>query len=145
MSAFNLPIQIRWSDLDPNFHLRHSVYYDWGAMCRIMYLGTFGLTPALMEKLSIGPVLFREECVFKREVRLGDKIHLTLELMDARRDFSRWTIRHSVVKNDEIEAASITVEGSWLDTKARKLAVPPAEISSVFKEMPVSVTFKWSA
>ena len=27
---YTKPVEIRWSDLDPNFHLRHSVYYDYG-------------------------------------------------------------------------------------------------------------------
>ena len=39
MEEFSLDIQLRWSDLDPNDHIRHSVYYDWGAMCRMEYLG----------------------------------------------------------------------------------------------------------
>ena len=38
MKDFIKEIQVRWSDLDPNFHLRHSVYYDWGAYCRIEFL-----------------------------------------------------------------------------------------------------------
>lgn len=38
MEKFIQEIQLRWSDLDPNFHLRHSVYYDWGAFCRIEFL-----------------------------------------------------------------------------------------------------------
>ncbi len=59
--------EMRWSDLDPNFHLRHSVYYDFGAYCRICFLFDNGVTDKLMKELEIGPILFREECVFKRE------------------------------------------------------------------------------
>ena len=41
MKEFKNSIQLRWSDLDPNFHVRHSVYYDWGAFCRIEFLNKF--------------------------------------------------------------------------------------------------------
>ena len=61
-------VDIRWSDLDPNFHLRHSVYYDFGAYCRISFLNDNGITETVMREHKIGPVLFREECVFKREI-----------------------------------------------------------------------------
>ena len=30
--------RLRWSDLDPNGHVRHSVYYDWAATVRLAYL-----------------------------------------------------------------------------------------------------------
>ena len=35
MANFSLPIQIRWSDIDQNRHLRHSAYYDYGSNGRI--------------------------------------------------------------------------------------------------------------
>ena len=31
MASFIKEISFRWSDLDPNFHVRHSAYYDFGA------------------------------------------------------------------------------------------------------------------
>jgi acyl-CoA thioesterase FadM len=42
MDTFLLPIQLRWADIDANFHVRHSVYYDWGAMCRMEFLRADG-------------------------------------------------------------------------------------------------------
>jgi acyl-CoA thioester hydrolase len=48
MQFFSMPLQIRCSDLNPDFHLRHSVYYNWAAQCRIDYLREQGLTPAVM-------------------------------------------------------------------------------------------------
>ena len=38
MGTFTKEISIRWSDLDPNFHVRHSAYYDFGAQHRIEIL-----------------------------------------------------------------------------------------------------------
>ncbi|MBN8782657.1 MAG: thioesterase family protein [Terrimonas ferruginea] len=143
MDRFVRELQVRWSDLDPNVHLRHSVYYDWGAFCRIEFLNGCGLTPAVMAGLSIGPILFREEALFKREIRLGDKVTIDLTLVKARADFSRWSIRHEIVKNDDTVAAIVTVDGAWLNTTKRKIAIAPQQVADVFNQIPKHETFVW--
>lgn len=143
MESFITDVQVRWSDLDPNVHLRHSVYYDWGALSRIDFLNRHGLSTEQMERLKIGPILFREECVFKREIRLGDPVTINLGLLKARKDYSRWTIRHIIMKSAGVVAAILTVEGAWLDVVKRKLAVPPAEVGDVFLQMPRDENFEW--
>lgn len=143
MKHYTTPIQIRWSDLDPNIHLRHSVYYDWGALSRINFLTGHGLSTELMQQLQIGPILFREECVFRREVRFGDAVTINLELIRAKKDYSRWAIRHTIVKNGDTVAAILTVEGAWIDVAKRKLTIPPKEVSDAFLEMPVGEDMEW--
>lgn len=143
MKLFESPVQIRWSDMDPNFHLRHSVYYDWGAMCRVEFLSKYGLTSELMQQLHFGPIIFREECIFKREVRMGDPVTISLELIQSKKDYSRWTIRHSIMKNKDTLAAILTIDGAWIDTQKRKLTLPPQEGIDVFAQMPTNENFKW--
>ena len=144
MQEFVTPIEVRWSDLDPNVHVRHSVYYDWGALCRIKFLNANGLTTATMQQLQIGPILFREECVFKREIVFGDLVTVNIAVSKSRRDMSRWSIIHQVWKNSDTLSAVITVDGAWLDTKIRKLAVPPSTVQSVFEIMPKTENFEWT-
>ena len=143
MELFSLPVQVRWADLDPNFHLRHSVYYDWGAMCRVEFLNKYGLTSQLMQQLHFGPIIFREECVFRKEVRLGDVVTIDLTLVKAKKDYSRWTIQHNITKGEGELSAILTIDGAWLDTAKRKLAVPPEEAIDVFSQMPVGKEFQW--
>lgn len=143
MSAFLKPVEVRWSDLDPNFHLRHSVYYDFGAFARISFLEEHGLTAAVMAANQIGPILFREECLFKREIRLGDKVTIDVELLSAREDQSRWSIRHNIWKNGDTLSAILTVDGAWIDVGKRKLTVPPEHVLHVFNNMPRSSEFSW--
>lgn len=143
MSNYSMPVQIRWSDLDPNFHLRHSVYYDWAAMCRITYLQENGLTPAIMQKMNFGPIIFREEAVFRKEVKYNDKVSISLQLINARSDYSRWTIVHEIFKNNEILSAVITINGAWLNVTDRKLIIPPLEAIRVFEQMPLNENFQW--
>jgi acyl-CoA thioester hydrolase len=144
MELYHQPLDIRWSDLDPNLHLRHSVYYDYGAFCRISFLNSQGLTPTFMMEHSIGPILFREECIFRKEVRLGDNLHIDLRLASAGPTFARWTIKHNIMKNDNVLAAVITVDGAWIDIKRRKLASPPEEVFKTFNEMPRTDDFAWT-
>jgi acyl-CoA thioester hydrolase len=143
MSSYIKPIEIRWSDLDPNFHLRHSVYYDFGAYARISFLGENGLTPSFMVKHQFGPIIFREECVFKREIRMGDVITIDVQLLKSRPDHSRWTIQHRIMKNGDETAAIITVDGAWMDVVQRKLTIPPDTVTHVFEKMPKAELFIW--
>lgn len=143
MEQYVKTIEIRWADLDPNFHLRHSVYYDFGAYCRICFLEEYGLPATLMEQLQFGPILFREEAVFRKEIRLGDKLTIDLQLTRSRKDFSRWSIRHQLIKNEGIVSAILTVDGAWINTSLRKLASPPSQITDVFNKMPKAADFEW--
>jgi acyl-CoA thioester hydrolase len=142
MDKFYLPIQVRWSDIDQNRHLRHSAYYDYGATVRIACFSQHGLTNLKFEELRIGPILFREEAVFKREIKFEDSIAVDLFVTKATRDFSRWSVRHHFIKADGTLAAIINLDGAWMDILARKLAVPDAFIQSVFDDFPKSDDFQ---
>src|SRR5512146_3153869 len=128
MSEFSRDIQLRWSDLDLNFHIRHSVYYDWGAFVRVEFLNEYGLTWHVMHELKFGPILFREECIFRREIRSGDEIKMNLQLLRSKKDFSRWSIQHHITKADGTLCAVITVDGAWMDIVRRKLSSPPEKV-----------------
>lgn len=144
MNNFIKSIEVRWSDLDPNFHVLHSKYYDFGAYCRMAFLVENGLSPAIMVEHKIGPILFKEECVFKREIFFGDKVTVNVKVDKVTADFGRWTMIHEIYKNDETLAAIITADGSWLNTSIRKLTVPPAVVISLFEIAPKTASFKIS-
>lgn len=141
--AYTKNIEIRWSDLDPNFHLRHSVYYDFGAYCRISFLNEAGITPTVMMQQHIGPVIFREEAVFKREIKFGDSISINLQLEKCTNNFTKWTMKHEIWKNGDTLAAVITIDGAWLDTSIRKLTIPGQQIISAFDSMPKTENFSF--
>jgi acyl-CoA thioester hydrolase len=119
-------VEIRWSDLDPNFHLRHSAYYDFGAYCRICFLFDNGVTDAVMKAHSIGPVLFREECFFKREIKFSDTVSISLKLKSVSSNFRKFSMQHEIYKNDNELAALLIIDGAWMNTELRKIVTPPA-------------------
>jgi acyl-CoA thioester hydrolase len=64
MTSFSKQLSFRWSDLDPNFHVRHSVL-RLGAQHRIEILESLGLTMKVTEvtlvRYSSGKNVFSEK------------------------------------------------------------------------------------
>lgn len=142
-TIYTKKVEVRWSDLDPNFHLRHSVYYDWGAYVRMSFMTENGITPSLLQQYQIGPILFREECIFKREISFHDSVELTLQITKSTHDMSRWTMKHEIRKNKDTLSAILQIDGAWLDTQKRKLAIPPDSFRAIFDTIPKSDDFVW--
>src|SRR6476620_2527139 len=134
MDAFEKSIEIRWADLDPNFHVLHSRYYDFGAYCRMAFFVSQGFTPQVMMQHNIGPIIFREECIFKREISFGDEVRIDFRLTARSEDYGRWSMTHRIIKNGNILAAIINLDGAWMDTVKRKLAIPSAAIHPIFEQ-----------
>ena len=142
MTPFTKELSLRWSDLDPNFHVRHSVYYDFGAQQRVDILEQYGLTIKVMQENHIGPILFKEECIFRKELRYGQQIFVTTKIAKLNADASRWTIVHELTNDKNETCAIISVDGAWMDTKIRKLANPtPKIILDVMYAMPKTDNF----
>lgn len=136
------PIQTRWSDIDANNHLRHSVYFDYAAAVRVKLLSDYGLTTLKLDEYRIGPILFREEAIFKKEVRLEDEVTLDVELFKATKNFSRWSLRHNIYKNGDTLCAIVNIDGAWMDLDKRKLAIPNDIIINAFGLFPKSTDFE---
>jgi len=128
--------QVLWSQIDANQHMRHSAYADFAAQARLTMLESLGLKPAELFKHNIGPVLFREELIYLREVGINDHIKVSSELIKARSDGSRWTIRHELFRGDGIKAATIIADGAWIDMEKRKLAALPDALRQLFMNSP---------
>jgi acyl-CoA thioester hydrolase len=143
MSSFTKELSLRWADLDPNFHVRHSVYYDFGAQHRIEILEQQGLSIKVLQENYIGPILFKEECVFRKELRLNQQIFITTKIARLNADASRWTIVHELTNDKNELCAKISVDSAWMDTKLRKLANPtPDMVLDVMNSMLKTDDFK---
>lgn len=143
MTSYTSNITIRWADLDPNFHVLHSKYYDFGAFCRMEFFTSHGITVEQMKQNHIGPIIFREECFFRRELRFGDTVTITLTIDSATKDYRKWSLKHELFKNGDTLAALISVDGSWMDQLTRKIVVPPAPFTESFEAIPRSKDFKF--
>jgi acyl-CoA thioester hydrolase len=143
MEKFSLPIQVRWSDIDQNRHLRHSAYYDYGATVRVECFSRNGITNSKLEELKIGPILFREEAIFKREIKFEDVVTVDMAVIKSTADYGRWSIQHHLYKEGNVLAAIINVDGAWIDIEKRRLTVPDISIQKIFDDFPRSADFQW--
>lgn len=141
MNSYIKNIEIRWSDLDPNFHVLHSKYYDIGAYSRMSFFTEQGITVPLMQQHQVGPILLREECIFKKEIKFGDEITVSLYLDKISHDHRKWTMHHEIWKNKDTLAAFITIDGAWMNTQLRKLTSPPGIFMKCFDIIPKTPGF----
>ncbi len=132
---------VLWAQVDANMHLRHSAFADFGAQARLQILNNYGISLRLLQKYKIGPILFREELIYHKEVALGDSVSISTELLKSTITGSRWTIQHEILRGDGVHAATINVDGAWLDLEKRKLAEINEEIATLFNALPKSENY----
>lgn len=130
-----------WSQIDANMHLRHSAYADFAAQARLQILENLGFNALLLEKLKIGPILFREELIYMREIRPSDSVKVTCVMTHCRSDGSRWSFSQEIFRGDGIKAAQVNVQGAWVDIIKRKLTALPPEWVDAFMHIPKSNDF----
>jgi acyl-CoA thioester hydrolase len=124
MDEFSRQFELRWSDADANGHVRHTVYAELGVEIRMAFLASGGFRWKELERMGIGPVLLREELDYLRELSLGDRVRVDLEVTASSPDGAKWRMRHRVFDPAGELAARVTVAFGWLDLAARRLAVP---------------------
>lgn len=130
MDSIFLEAKVLWAQVDANMHLRHSAYADFAAQARLEMLEHLGITAEVMQDKKIGPILFREETVYLREIKLGGAVRVSCLLSRCREDGSRWSFVQEVFREDGVLSARITVDGAWIDIEQRRLTAPP----HVFRE-----------
>lgn len=141
-TVFRSPVTLRWADIDANFHLRHSVYYDLGAAQRTDLLAAMGIHLRDMQKGGYGPVLFREECRFLREIRIEDAIEVETSIAQLSRDYRKFAFQQKFFRGEEL-CAVLRVEGAWFDARIRKVAAPPAAVIEAINKVVHAEDFAW--
>ncbi|MFD2600120.1 acyl-CoA thioesterase [Sphingobacterium corticis] len=130
--------QVLWAQIDANRHLRHSSYADFCAQARSNMLKKIGLSLTDFAKHQIGPILFREELIYHREVHLDEFIRVEVEMNKYNLKNSRFSFRHTIYKENGVKAAEVNVDGAWMDLKARKLTNIPADWQGYIQHIPKS-------
>jgi acyl-CoA thioesterase FadM/uncharacterized protein YndB with AHSA1/START domain len=134
--SFVREFEVRWADVDPNMHLRASVYTDLADATRVAYFNEheYPFTKLLEER--VGPVLFSVESEFYREVLLGETIRVNLVVEAERSRRRKWTLRHEFWNVRGKKVAHLRVHGAWLDLDARRVTEPPERLRAVIDTIP---------
>jgi acyl-CoA thioester hydrolase len=121
--------------MDPNVHMRHSAYNDYAAQARLQFMSEHGFGMEWFRKHKVYPLLFREETIFMREILGNETIQVEVWLQKIAPDGSRWTMLNRFVKADGTLAATLTVDGAWIQPETRKLIVPPPDLMHLFDHL----------
>ncbi|HVR41332.1 MAG TPA: thioesterase family protein [Thermoanaerobaculia bacterium] len=134
--AFTKTLFARWGDMDFNGHMKNTAYLDASADVRMMFFSEHGFSMREFEKRKIGPVIFRDELEYFRELRLLEQVVVTLEVAALSADGAKFKMRNEFFRPDGQRAARVMSTGGWLDIVARKLAPPPAELRDLLFALP---------
>lgn len=138
---FEVTFNTKWSDFDPNRHMRHTAYNDYAAEVRVRYFQEHGLSINEFAKLNIGPILFKEETSFYKEIHIGENITVKMELEGVSKGIERWKFKHQIYNQNGVLAAEIKVFGAWIDLIKRKLTQPPPNFVAIFEDLPKTTNF----
>ena len=130
--SFQVSFATKWADFDPNRHMRHTAYNDYAAEVRVRYFAKNNFSIDEFTLHNLGPILFKEETSFRKEIHLGENITVNLKLQGLSENNERWKLVHEVYNQAGELSAVIKVYGAWIDLTKRKLRIPPVETKGMF-------------
>ena len=140
---FEQEYHVRWSDLDPNMHMRHTAYADLCAATRFSYLESLGFTMEKFAELKIGPIIFNENVSYLSEIRSGEKVMVDVRIAGLSEDGRKWKMVQRVRrKSDGKMAATLEILGAWFDVVERKVTTAPEILQSKMDQLPKTEDFK---
>lgn len=140
--SFKVTFPSRWSDFDPNKHMRHTAYNDYAAESRVRLFKKYGLSMDEFNKLHIGPILFQENTRFMKEISMGDDITVEVLLKGISEQGERFKFLHKIYRGDQQLSAEIEIYGAWMDLVKRKLCTPPSIILELAEQMTKTADFE---
>ena len=140
--SYQVEFATKWSDFDPNRHMRHTAYNEYAAEVRVRYFSEQNFSIKEFTKHNIGPILFTEETSFRKEIHLGENITVNLKLTGLSKNNERWKLTHEVFNQAGELSAVIKVYGAWIDLIKRKLTCPPKEAEHLFLNAEKTTNFE---
>lgn len=135
-ATFERHFTVGWGDMDFNGHMRNTAYLDLSGTVRMMYFEECGFPMHAFERLRFGPVILKDEIEYFKELRLLERVRVTLELAGLSENAARFRIRNRFFRADDRPAAVVTSLGGWLSLSERKLVPPPDALAEVLRGLP---------
>lgn len=101
-----------------------------------------GLSLEEFAKNHIGPILFREELIYHKEIGLDERIYVKVEMNKLNLHNYRFSFRHEIYKENGVKAATVNVDGAWLNLVERKLTTIPKEWEPIIAHIPKSADYE---
>ena len=134
-SHFEQRFRVGWSDLDANAHMGNSSYLDHASNTRMMFFALNGFTVACFASEKFGPVVVKDELVYRKELRLMDEFTVDFEAAGASADGVQFRVRNTFRNAAGEIAAIVTSEGVWFDLERRRPRVPPSDLDGLMRTL----------
>ena len=138
---FEQRFRVGWSDLDGNAHMRATSYLDHAFDTRILFFAGRGFTVSRFASDKFGPVMTRDELVYRKELRLMDEFTVGFEVAGLSVDGTRFRVRNTFQNTANEVAATVTSEGVWFDLEQRRPRVPPPDLDNLMRALQRSNDF----
>jgi acyl-CoA thioester hydrolase len=123
--VYEIPIAIRWGDMDAMGHVNNTVYFRYMEQCRISWFEAMGIAP---DPGGEGPVIVNTSCEFRRELTYPGTVLVRQWVGDiGTSSFQTWL---TLSRSDD--PGTVSAEGAarivWVDFPRRKSAPLPAAV-----------------
>jgi acyl-CoA thioester hydrolase len=132
---FEQKYRVGWSGLDANHHMGNISYLDRAHDTRMFFFAQKGFTMARFAAERFGPVVVRDELVYRKELRLLDEFTVDFELAGISQDGVRFRVRNTFRNAKNEVAAAVTSEGVWFDLERRRPRAPPPELDELMRAL----------
>ena len=131
-----------WKDMDFNQHMKNTAFLEKADDIRLMFFQENNFSISEFSRLKIGPVVFKDNVEYFKEINLLDEIRITIASGGLSEDGSRFILRNEFYRSDGKIAARVTSYGTWIDLNERKVVAPPKELVMVMKSLPKTEDYK---
>lgn len=121
--------------MDFNSHMRNTAYLDKSADVRLMFFAEHDFPVERFAELRMGPVIFKDEVEYFRELHMLDLFDVTLGVAGLSADGFRFRLCNEFFSLEGQRIARVTSTGGWLDLTARKRLLPPPELNDALQRL----------
>ncbi|MPY80501.1 MAG: thioesterase [Actinophytocola sp.] len=122
---FSVRIKVRHYELDTLGHLNHAVYHQYGEVARLEWFHSARGDGNGFDDTNMSPVLLETRVKFRRELREGDTVDVTLDVTFG--DGKTFEMYSEIRKLDGTVAAEIECVVGLMDLERRRLVRNPKE------------------
>lgn len=132
---FEKTFHVGWAHIDFNGHMGNTSFLNLAVDVRMYFFKENVFPVTEFQRQRFGPVVWKDEIEYYKEMYLLDKIRITLQLAGISEDASRFRLRNEFFREDGKLAARLNTTGGWLDLDKRKLIVPPTELGDALRNL----------
>lgn len=142
MNEFYKEFEIRWSELDPNYHVANYAYSQFMNEVRISYMIKNGIDRSFIQKGNMGPVIFHEHFYYIKEIRAYEKIKIDVQMKGHSEDYKFLNFAHHLYLNTGEIAMYSELMFAWMNLESRKLTFPLAAYIERYDQMQKTDDFR---